>query len=273
MPEKFIDVEKAIHSKNPKLLKWLPGFVLSYIKRVTHEKWINEVMEKIHMHQGADFVDAVIREFDMEIELVGAEYIPKEGGVVIASNHPLGAMDGVALMYAIARVRPDIRFLVNDLLMQFQNFQPYFVPVNKFGKNSSKAMQSIDEVYQKDFVVLIFPAGLVSRKGDDGKIRDLQWKKSFISKAKKYQKNVIPCFTSGNNSSFFYNLGRWRKKLGINANLEMFYLADEMYHQRGSKITITLGSPVPYTHFDGSKTEGQWADYMKDKVYKLVEQS
>lgn len=269
MPEKFIDVEKAINSKNPKLLKWMPGFVLSYIKRVTHERWMNETMEKIHIYQGEDFVNAVIEEFRIEVELKGEEYIPKEGGVIIASNHPLGALDGVALMYAISKIRPDLRFLVNDLLMQFKNFQPFFVPVNKFGKNSSNAMQNIDEVYAGDFIVMIFPAGLVSRKSDDGVIRDLQWKKSFISKAKKYQKSVIPCFTSGNNSSFFYNLARWRKRLGVKANLEMFYLADEMYNQRGKKITITLGEPVPHTFFDKSKNEGEWADYMKDLVYEL----
>lgn len=273
MPEKFIDVEKAIHSKNPKLLKWLPGFVLSYIKRVTHEKWLNDTMEKIHIYQGQDFVNAVIEEFRIDVELKGAEHIPKEGGVIIASNHPLGALDGVALIYAVSKIRPDIRFLVNDVLMQFKNFQPFFVPVNKFGKNSSAAMQNIDEVFAEDFVIMIFPAGLVSRKSPDGKIRDLQWKKSFISKAKKYQKSIIPCFTSGNNSSFFYNLANWRKKLGVKANLEMFYLADEMYQQQGKKITITLGEPVSHTVFDESKTEGQWADYMKDKVYEIGEKA
>ncbi len=271
MADKFIDIEKAIKSKNPALLKWMPGFVLNYIKRVTHEQWINDKMEKIHVYKGLDFVNAVIDVFELEVELKGAEYIPEEGGVVITSNHPLGALDGVALMYAIGKIRPDFRFLVNDLLMQFNNFQPHFVPVNKFGKNSNSALESIDEVYQKDFVVLIFPAGLVSRKGDKGVIRDLQWKKSFVAKSKKYKKNVIPCFVSGNNSSFFYNLGRWRKRFGVKANLEMFYLADEMYKQRGNKITITLGEPKPYTYFDESKTNGEWADHMKEVVYKMGE--
>ncbi len=271
MGKKFIDIEKAISSKNPSLLKWMPGFVLNYIKRVTHEKWINEQMDRIHVYQGHDFVEAVIDVFDLEVELIGAEHIPKEGGVIIASNHPLGALDGVALIYAIAKYREDVRFLVNDLLMQFTNFQPYFVPVNKFGKNSSNALNDIDEVYQKDYVVLIFPAGLVSRKGEDGSIKDLQWKKSFISKSKKYKKSVIPCYTTGHNSNWFYKLASWRKKLGIKANLEMFYLADEMYNQRGNKITITLGEPKPYTYFDDSKDDGKWADHMKEVVYEMAE--
>ena len=268
MAEKFIDIEKSIASKNPRLLNWLPGFALSYIKKVTHEKWINETMERIHMFNGPEFVNAVIDEFDLEIELRGGENIPKEGGVIIASNHPLGALDGVALMYAVAKIRPDIRFLVNDLLMQFVNFQPYFIPVNKFGKNSSNTLETLDEAFKNNFAVLIFPAGLVSRKGEKG-IRDLQWKKSFISKSKKYKKDVIPCFTSGKNSSFFYNLANWRKKLGIKANLEMFYLADEMYNQVGSKIVVTMGKPIPYQTFDDSKTDGQWADHVKEIVYEI----
>lgn len=268
MAEKFIDVEKSIASKNPKLLKWLPGFVLSYIKKVTHEKWINETMERIHMFNGPEFVNAVIDDFGLEVELRGGENIPKEGGVIIASNHPLGALDGVALMYAVAKVRPDIRFLVNDLLMQFKNFQPYFIPVNKFGKNSANTLETIDEAFQKNFAVLIFPAGLVSRKGDLG-IRDLEWKKSFINKSKKYKKDVIPCFTSGKNSSFFYNLANWRKKFGIKANLEMFYLADEMYHQQGQKIVVTIGERIPHQTFNKSKTDVQWAEHVKEIVYEI----
>lgn len=268
MAEKFIDVEKSIASKNPKLLRWLPGFALSYIKRVAHEDWINETMERIHMFNGPEFVNAVIDDFNLKIELIGGENIPKEGGVIIASNHPLGALDGVALMHAVAKVRPDIRFLVNDVLMQFKNFQPYFIPVNKFGKNSSNTLETIDEAFQKGFAVLIFPAGLVSRKGEQG-IRDLEWKKSFINKSKKFKKDVIPCFTSGKNSAFFYNLANWRKKLGIKANLEMFYLADEMYHQQGSEIKVTMGKPISYETFDKSKTDGQWADHVKDIVYQI----
>ncbi len=268
MSKKVIDIERAIHSKNPKLLKWIPGFVLSYIKRVTHEKWLNEVYNSIsHLH-GLEFVNALIHKFDLEVELIGEEYLPKTGGVIIAANHPLGGMDGIAMMYAMGRVRKDIRFLVNDLLMTFENFQPIFVPINKHGKNSQEVYERIEEVYSGDFAVLIFPAGLVSRKGTGG-IMDLEWKKSFISKSKKYQKDVVPCFIEGKNSDFFYNLGFWRKKIGIKANVEMFYLVDEMYKQRGKKVTIRIDKPIPYQTFDSSKTDGQWADMVRDKVYEL----
>ncbi|SFN79037.1 Acyltransferase [Algoriphagus ornithinivorans] len=268
MSKKFIDIEKAIASKNPSLLKWMPGFVLSYIKRVTHESWMNGIMDRIGHLKGLDFVNALIEEFEMDVELIGEEKVPREGGVIIAANHPLGGMDGIALMYALGRIRTDIRFLVNDLLMTFDNFNPIFVPVNKHGRNSQETLDKIEEVYSKDFAVLIFPAGLVSRK-IDGEIKDLQWKKSFIAKSKKYKKDILLSFIEGGNSKFFYNLANWRKKLGIKANLEMFYLADEMYKQRGQKVKIRIGERIKYQTFTDEKSDAQWADQMKEKVYEL----
>ena len=268
MSQKFIDIEKAIALKNPNLLKWIPGFLLRYVKRVTHEEWLNSVLNKHLSKKGWDFANALIQEFEMEVTVSGAENIPKTGGVILASNHPLGGMDGIAFVQAIGKIRPDVRILVNDLLMTFNNFEPLFVPVNKFGKNSTEANQRIEEVYSQGYVVLIFPAGLVSRKQEEG-IKDLLWKKSFIAKAKQYQLPVIPTHISGKNSSFFYNLANFRKKIGLKVNLEMFWLVDEMYKQRKGKIHLTLGKPLPYTYFDGSKSDPEWADHMKSKVYEL----
>lgn len=268
MSKKFIDIEKAILSKNPKLLKWMPGFVLNYIKRVTHEKWLNSVLTKHLELKGLDFVNALIHEFEIEVELIGEVNIPVEGGFILAANHPLGGIDGIALMHAIGRIRPDIRFLVNDLLMSFDNFQPIFVPVNTLGKNSLNASLRIEEAYANKHPVLIFPAGLVSRK-QEGKVKDLTWKKSFISKSKKYHLDVLPCHIGGKNSEFFYNLANWRKKFGVKANVEMFWLVDEMYKQRGKKVVITVGNPVSYQNFNSEKSDAKWAEDIKDLVYKL----
>ena len=268
MSKKFIDVEKAIADKNPALLRWMPGFILSYIKRVVHEDWMNEVLAKTNHLHGTAFASGLMNEFQVEVELVGGERVPKTGGVILVANHPLGGVDGIAMIHAIGKIRPDIRFLVNDILMNFKNFQPIFVPVNKFGKNSQQAAALVEQAYSEGYAVLIFPAGLVSRKFEDG-IRDLEWKKSFVAKAKKYKKDILPCFISGKNSKFFYNLAHWRKKLGIKANVEMFYLADEMYKQRGQKVIIRVGEIIPFQSLDSSKSESQWAEHIKKLVYDL----
>lgn len=217
-----------------------------------------------------EFVNALINEFGVEVTLTGAENIPLEQPVIFASNHPLGGMDGVAFMYALGKYRTDIRFLVNDILTNIKNFEPMFVPVNKHGANSRDVSRLIEETYAGDHAVLVFPAGLVSRKQEAG-IRDLEWKKSFIAKAKRYKKDVVPVFIEGRNSGFFYNLSNIRKKLGIKANIEMFYLADEMFAQRGKKVVIHIGKPISYKYFDNSKSENEWAATVKETVYQMAE--
>ena len=258
-------IREVIAGKNPGLLKWLPGFVLRYIERIVHEDDINEVMHNIGHLDGLDFVDALITQ-----ELKGAENIPLTGGVVFASNHPLGGLDGIAFMHALGHYRKDIKFLVNDILMNIKNLGPLFIPVNKHGKQAREASRLIDEAYASDQALLVFPAGLVSRKRKNGVIKDLEWKKNFITKAKKYKKDVIPVFIEGRNSDFFYNLARFRKNVGIGANLEMFYLADEMFAQRNKKVTIHIGKPIPYEELSQGKTEQEWAETVKERVYAMA---
>ncbi|WP_035077708.1 1-acyl-sn-glycerol-3-phosphate acyltransferase [Anditalea andensis] len=269
MQEKFIDIEKIVQDKNPTLLKWMPRLLLKYIKRIVHESDINDIMRKHgHLH-GLDFVSALIEDFGVEVTLKGSENINMESGVIFAANHPLGGLDGIAFMYALGKYRKDIKFLVNDLLTNIKNFDELFVPINKHGGHGRGGIAAIDAAYAGSDALLVFPAGLVSRKLSGG-IKDLEWKKSFISKAKKYNKIIVPVFIEGRNSGFFYNLARFRKKIGIQANIEMFYLADEMFKQRGKKITIHVGKPVYPDRFDKSKSEKEWAEYMKELVYDMA---
>jgi putative hemolysin len=269
--KKFIVIREVIAKKNPKLLKWIPGFLLRYIERIVHEDDINQVMQNIGHLEGMDFVDALItQELQVKVELRGAENISLSGGAVFASNHPLGGLDGIAFMHALGKYRKDIKFLVNDILMNIKNLGSLFIPINKHGGQARDAMRAIDETYASDQAMLVFPAGLVSRKRKNGIIKDLEWKKSFISKAKKYKKDIIPVFIDGRNSDFFYNLARFRKNIGIGANIEMFYLADEMFAQKGKKVTIVVGKPISYSHFDNAKTEQEWAEEVKKIVYAMA---
>lgn len=265
----FINIENVLKDKSPGMYKWMPGVVVNYIKRIVHEGDINQVMANIGHLQGMDFVNALIDEFGVEVTLTGAENIPLDRPVIFASNHPLGGMDGIAFMYALGKYRQDIRFLVNDILTNIKNFEPMFVPVNKLGTNSREVSKLIENTYAGDHAVLVYPAGLVSRKQPEG-IKDLEWKKSFISKAKRYKKDIVPVYTEGKNSNFFYNLARLRKQLGIKANIEMLYLADEMFSQRGKKVVIHIGKPISYQYFDKSKTETEWAEEVKEIVYQMA---
>lgn len=267
--EKFIDIRKVIGDKNPALLKWMPSPLLKYITRIAHEDDINAIMAKHGHLQELDFVNALISEFGVEVVLTGEENIPLDEPVIFAANHPLGGLDGIAFMHALGKYRKDIKFLVNDLLSNIKNFGSLFVPVNKHGSHGRRATAVIEDTYANAGAVLVFPAGLVSRKQKEG-IKDLQWQKSFVSKARKYKKDIIPVYIEGKNSNFFYNLAKLRKKIGIKANVEMFYLADEMFAQKGKKVTIHVGKPISYDYFDPKKNDKHWAEEIKERVYAMA---
>lgn len=265
---KFIQVRNVIHKKSPKLAKWIPKPLINYLERVIHEKEINYIMTKFKELYGLDFVNALIEELGVDVQLEGAEHIPLTDSVIFASNHPLGGLDGIAIMQAIGRYRKDVKFLVNDILLNIRNLEPLFVPVNKVGNQAKSGIMAIDQAYASDNALLIFPAGLVSRK-IDGKIEDLEWKKSFISKAKKYKRDIVPVYIEGRNSNFFYNLARLRARLGLKVNLEMLYLPDEMFSQRGQRVTIRIGKRISYQDFDSSNSEKDWAKEVRATVYSM----
>jgi len=267
--EKFIDLEKIIASKNKSLAKYLPGFIMRYLKKIIHVDEINAAIYRNKEKYGIEFADAILKEFSVNIKVHGIENISKEGKYIIAANHPLGGLDGMALMSEIGKIRTDLLFPVNDLLMNLPQLKQLFVPINKHGKNTENH-KILHDAFSSNSIILYFPAGLVSRK-NKGEIKDLEWKKTFITIAKKYQRDVIPTFIDGKNSNFFYNLSQIRRKLGIKANIEMLYLVDEMYRQKNKTINIVFGNPISYLTFDKKYSDIEWAEYIKSIVYSKLQ--
>jgi putative hemolysin len=263
---KFIDVEKVISEKNPALIKFLPRFIINYIKKKLHEDFINQGIENNQESFEHDFNEATLNYMGANVTWSGLENIPKHGGVIIVANHPLGGLDGLALIKAVSNVRLDTRFLVNDILLKLTNFKRLFVGVNKVGKTAAEALKVIDSTYASDHVVLVFPAGLVSRK-QNGVVKDLEWKKSFVSQAIKNKRKVVPVFIEGKNSNFFYNFSLWRKRLGIKANVEMFFLADEMVKQKSKTIHVHFGKAISHEVFNKQFSHIEWAQLVKEYVY------
>jgi len=267
-PEKFIDIREVIRKKNPALAKMMPGFMISFMKRLIHEDEINRMIYDYRDRQGLDFVRSILDDMKVTYSMEGLEQLPAHGRYIFASNHPLGGFDGLVLMDAIGTVFPEIHFIVNDILLNLKNFEPVFVPVNKHGRQSAEYARKIEETYSGDAQVLYFPAGLCSRK-TKGKIADPQWNKNFIQKAIQYRRDVVPVFFEGRNSNFFYNLANLRKKLKIKANLEMTFLVDEFFRQKGQHLRLKFGTPIAYTTFDKSKSNFYWADLVRERVYSM----
>jgi putative hemolysin len=267
--DKFIDVKRLIQSKNPRLAKWLPGFVINYLKKILHQDEINEFL-RVHKNvYNADFCKEVTDYFNITIDVENIEHIPKDGPVILAMNHPLGGMDAMALVTALKGHREDLKFIVNDLLMNLHNLRDLFVGVNKHGKNELSTRQQIMELFESSEAVCIFPAGLVSRKSN-GLVRDLDWKKTFVTYSKKYDQPVIPIFINGELSNFFYRLANFRKFIGIKANIEMLYLANELFKQRNKTMKFVVGEPIWPKDVDQNMSERDLAQYYKSKVYELA---
>ena len=187
------------------------------------------------------------------------------------SNHPLGGIDGVAIGQVLGhQYNGRIKYIVNDLLMNIHGLAPFFIGVNKFGKQGHNFAVQVDEMFNSDNNVIIFPADLCSRR-NNGVIHDLPWKKTFVSKSVETHRDVVPMFFEGQNSNFFYRLANISKKLGIKFNIAMLFLVDEMFKNRGKTFTLHIGKPIPWQTFDSSKTHREWALYVEDIVYKIPE--
>ncbi len=264
-----IDIDSVFKKKSPRLYRCLPKFVLSYLKRIVHQNEINEFIHQYGALKGGEFTTNALKTLGISYEVEFLEDLDPNKRYFLVSNHPLGGADGIMLIDYFSRYFPKIHFPVNDILMEVENMEGIFIPINKHGSQSRKSAQLMEKALASDAQILLFPAGLVSRKKKRGGIEDLEWKKHFIAKAIQHQRDVVPIFISGENSNFFYNLAKIRSFLGIKLNLEMLYLADELFKQKGKKFQIKLGKIIKYTIFDNSLTPKEWAAFVKKEVYNL----
>lgn len=269
-----IDVEEIIRSKVGSNFKYIPSFVVSWLRKLLHEDDNNYLITVLAKDKvGKEWLDECLSFLKMENEVRGLDALPdnSEGKYyTFVSNHPMGGIDGVALGSILChKYDSRIKYLVNDVLMNLHGLAPLCVPINKTGSQSRDFPKMVDAAFGSDNNILMFPAGLCSRKMPDGSIRDLQWTKTFIVKSVKYHRDIIPIHFSGHNSDKFYNIANWSKKLGLKFNLAMLFLVDEMYKNVGQKFTVTFGQPIPWQTFDSSKTSLEWAQIVKEKVYEL----
>lgn len=266
--EKFIDIRQLIKSKSPKLERFLPGFIIRYLKRILHQDEVNDFIERNGHLKNEAFCNVIVDEFRLNIQVSGLEHLPTSGGAILAMNHPLGGMDAMALLTAIQSQRTDVKFIVNDLLLNLKPLQEIFVGVNKHGSNKRNLNRQMEELFASNQLVGVFPAGLVSRK-KQGIIKDLEWRKTFVKYAKRYDKPIIPIFIDGQLSNFFYRLSNVRSFFGIKLNLEMLYLSDELFKQKGKTINYVIGEPIWMNQMDTTKNEFELAQKIKEKVYSL----
>ena len=269
-----LDIEGILRKRIPsRKQKFIPGFLYGALSRLIHQDELNEMLRIGYPSQGSEFSRKVLKHLDIEVTVEGAENLPaKDRRVVFASNHPLGGLDGIALIAVLGQRYGDenIRFLVNDLLMNVEPLGNVFLPINKYGSQARAAAEAINAEYASDRQIVIFPAGLVSRLHPGGEVYDLKWQKAFVQKAIENDRDIVPVRFVALNRKRFYRLAKWRKKLGIKINIEQATLPAELCASRGKRFRIIIGQPVSVSELRASgRSFPQLAEDLRASIYRL----
>lgn len=270
--ERTIDLDRIIREKMGTKARYVPSVAVRWLKHIIHQDEVNRFLWESRDKKGTEWLEECTRYLDMTLDIEGMENLPdKNDGrlYTFVSNHPLGGVDGVALGAIIGRHYDGrFRYLVNDLLMNLPGLAPLCIPINKTGKQSRNFPEMVEAGFSGDNHILMFPAGICSRK-IDGQIHDLPWKKTFITKSVETKRDIVPIHFGGRNSDFFYGLANVCKALHIKFNIAMLFLVDEMYKNVHKSFRVAIGKPIPWQTFDKSKTAMEWAKYVQDMVYRL----
>lgn len=264
-----IDVDKVLRERLPKHYRYIPRFAVRWLERTICQDQLNAILLKMAGKNSVDAATAALDEMDITVRATGLEQLP-EGRYMFVSNHPLGGLDGLALISLLGnRYDKNIKFLVNDLLMAVEPLRGVFLPVNKYGSQSRAAATQIEEALNSDAQFITFPAGLCSRMQPDGTIADLPWQKAAVAHAVNYQRDIVPIYFDAHNSRFFYRFAKWRKKLGIKFNIELIFLPKEMIKQCGATLRVFIGEPIAWDSLDARAPKRE-AARLRDLVINMA---
>lgn len=267
----IVDVDKIIQQKAGAKAGYIPRFLVSWLKHIIHQDEVNRFLSAHRDEVGVEWLKSCVKYLDMHLTIQGKENLPPNDGKLytFVSNHPLGGGDGVALGALIGEhFDGNIRYLLNDLLMTLPGLRPVGIPINKTGGQGRRFPQMVEETFHSDKQILMFPAGICSRR-HRGEVHDVAWKKTFISKSVETQRDVVPIHFSGENSVFFYRLANICAALGLKFNVAMLFLVNEMYKNVHKSYEIKIGKPISWKTFDKSRSASEWARYVEDIVYHL----
>lgn len=226
-----IDVDAVLAAKAPRIARWVPGFVIRWLKRTIHQDEINYILDEYSALPPQQFIQACFKFWGVTYSVEGLEKLDPKGRYLFASNHPFGGMDGMMLADELVGYFGDARVIVNDLLMHVEPLRPLWIPVNKHGSQCGEYLRRFDEAFASDCPILTFPAGLCSRRRQ-GVVSDLPWRSNFVKRAAASGRRIVPVFVEGELSDFFYRLSNFRRKIGIRFNIEMLYLPTRCFRRR-----------------------------------------
>ncbi|MBR4977463.1 MAG: glycerol acyltransferase [Bacteroidales bacterium] len=254
----------------PKMARKLPGFVKRFFARRLHLKQINDCIMKSEHYAGVGFFDEALDYVGITYRVRGEENLDLSKKYLFACNHPLGGPEALIIGSIFRRIYGEgFKVPSNKLLYNMKPLQEFFIPVSVGGKQGREIADNIAKMFESDQQTLVFPAGLCA-KSIKGVVTEMPWKKMFVAQARKYERDVVPVHISGHNSKWYFFLSWLSRTLKLKFNLGMIFLVDELFKQKGNEFIITFGQPIPYSTFDKTKTDLQWADHVKNIVKNLA---
>lgn len=263
-----INVADILQKKNPTLARIMPSFIVDYLKRIVHEDEVNYYLRNFEGLSSIEFVRATLQQMQISYHAQGMEQLDPDGRYIFASNHPFGGLDGLMLADEVSNYFGDVRVVVNDILMNIKPLNSLFIPINKHGRQNNDYARLYNEAFDSSVPIITFPAGLCSRRRN-GHVEDAHWKHNFVKRAIATERDIVPVHFDGELSRFFYRLSNLRTHLGIRANIEMLYLADEMFAQKGRHFEIKIGKPIMWSEMCDGRSAAQWAKIIRAKSYGL----
>ena len=263
----LLDINKIL---GPKLCRKLPRFAINFLKRRIHQDQINDCIMKAEHYHGPGFFDEALDYVGITYKVRGEENLDMNKKCLFVCNHPLGSPEALIIGSVFRRIYGDgFKVPVNHILANLKPLSDSFVPVRVYASRQSRELgDQIADMFKSDSQVLVFPAGLCARK-IKGKVTEMPWKKMFITQARRYERDVVPMHISGFNSRRFFFFTKLSEMLKLKFNIGMLFLVDELFNKKGEEFVITIGKPIPYTTFDKSKTDKEWAAEIKDRVEML----
>ena len=265
----MISVESVLSANIPALEKspYIRSRLLPLLRQLLHEREFKH-FEKTYPHlEGFDFLEEALQYFDFSYSLRSSERqrIPATGRVVIVANHPIGSLDGLALLKMVGEIRRDVKVVANDILMAVKPLNSLLLPVdNMSSRTTRKNIKAIEAHLNDDAALVIFPAGEVSRISPMG-VRDTRWRNSFLRFAAKTKSPIVPIFVDAKNSWFFYSLSLVAKPLST------LWLVREMFKQARRDIPIRVGKAIPFDCYDNLPLDlNGKAKLFRKHVYKLA---
>ena len=266
----MINIEQSLQEKFPKLASEksvLSKPMIKALKALMHEDEINEFIET-HKHlKGFEFLDQILEQFDFSYSVSNKqrENIPTEGRAVIIANHPIGSLDGLALLKFVKEIRPDVTIITNDLLYAIEPLRELFIPLDNMTDKSNykKAYKQVLTNLNNDEAVIIFPAGEVSRIKPNG-VKDGKWQSGFLHFVEKTKSPIVPIHFNAKNSAMFYSLSSLFKPFGT------LMLVHEMFNKTHQNIHFTIGEPIPFKTLDKLElNKKDKAKLLRKQLYRL----